>query len=154
MAAGTASEAIPRLQERARGEPLRILFLTPTLGIGGSEKLTVSYALGMQRRGPEVGVAFGFNASLAGRLRDAGVDLFELSPRHLKPLTLPEWTWKLREAIRAFRPDVIHAQSVRSAVCAGLAAPRLPRLVTIHGISQSDEALASVLLRAGNVKLM
>jgi glycosyltransferase involved in cell wall biosynthesis len=132
---------------------MRILFLTPTLGIGGSEKLTVSYALGMQRRGHRVGVAFGFNASLAGALEDAGVDLFNVSPRHLKPATLPEWTWQLRRAIRAFKPDVIHAQSVRSAVCARLASPRMPVLVTVHGIRESDEAFASLLFRAAGVRL-
>ena len=132
---------------------MRILFLTPTLGIGGSEKLTVSYALGMQSRGHEVGIAFGFNASLADRPRAAGIELFDLSPRHLKPATLPEWTWQLRKAIRAFRPDVVHAQSVRSGLCARLAAPRVPLLVTVHGIRQSDEALASLVFRAANVKL-
>lgn len=133
--------------------PLRILFLTPTLGIGGAEKLTVSYALGMQRRGHEVGVAFGFSDSLAGRLRDADVDVFELSARHLKPVTLPEWVGQLHKTVRLFRPHVVHAQSVTAAVCARLAAPRLPLLVTVHGIRRADEPLASLLFRAANVKL-
>ena len=34
------------------GGTMRILFLTPTLGTGGAERLTVTYALGMLRRGP------------------------------------------------------------------------------------------------------
>jgi glycosyltransferase involved in cell wall biosynthesis len=133
--------------------PLRILFLTPTLGIGGAEKLTVSYALGMQRRGHDVGVAFGYSDSLAGGLREAGIADFEISARRLKPGTLPEWVGQLRKTIRLFRPQVVHAQSVTAAVCARLAAPRLPLLATVHGIRRSSEPLASLLFRAANVKL-
>jgi glycosyltransferase involved in cell wall biosynthesis len=52
-----------------------------------------------------------------------------------------------------FRPQVVHAQSVTAAVCARLAAPRLPLLATVHGIRRSSEPLASLLFRAANVKL-
>lgn len=132
---------------------MRVLFFTPTLEIGGSEKLTVGWALGMKRRGHEVAIVFGYDDALAPQARAAGIELFEVSPRDLMSPTLLEWTWQLRKTIRAFRPDVIHAQSVRSAVCGRLAAPRLPMLVTVHGIRQSDEALASFLFRLANVKL-
>ena len=129
------------------------MFLTPTLGIGGAEKLTVSYALGMHRRGHDVGVSFGLIDSLAGRLRDEGIGAFNLSPRRLKPHTLPEWAWQFRKVVRTFRPDVIHAQSVTAALVARVVSPRVPMLVTIHGIQPSDERLASLLFRAANVKL-
>ena len=132
---------------------MRILFLTPTLGTGGSEKLTVGYALGLARRGHDTAVAYGFADSQAGPLREAGLDLFELSPRRLKPWTLHEWARRLRQACSEFRPDVIHAQSVTSAVASRLAAPRVPLLVTIHGISSANEPLASLLLRAADVRL-
>jgi glycosyltransferase involved in cell wall biosynthesis/peptidoglycan/xylan/chitin deacetylase (PgdA/CDA1 family) len=132
---------------------VRILFLTPTLGTGGSEKLTVGYALGMARRGHDAAVAYGFADSQAGPLREAGIDLFELTPKRLKPWTLREWAQRLREACSEFRPDVIHAQSVTSAVASRFAAPRVPLLVTIHGISRANEPLASLLLRAANVRL-
>jgi glycosyltransferase involved in cell wall biosynthesis len=132
---------------------MRVLFFTPTLEIGGSEKLTVRWALGMKRRGHEVAIAFGYDDALAPHARAVDIELFEISSRDLMSPTLPEWTWQLRKTIRAFRPDVIHAQSVRSAVCARLAAPRLPLLVTVHGIRQSDEPLASFLFRLANVKL-
>lgn len=132
---------------------MRVLFFTPTLEIGGSEKLTVGWAVGMQRRGHEVAIAFGFDDALAPQARAAGIELFQVSRSDLMSPTLPRWAWELRKTIRAFRPDVIHAQSVRSAVCARLAAPRLPLLVTVHGIRRSDEALASFLFRLTNVKL-
>ena len=133
--------------------PLRILFLTPTLGIGGAEKLIVTYATGMQRRGHHVAVAFGLVDPLASPLRNAGIEAVKLSPRGLKPTTLLEWVWQFRKMVRSFRPDVIHAQSVTSALVARLVAPRLPLLVTIHGIDASNEWLASFLFRWANVKL-
>ena len=53
---------------------MRILFLTNELGTGGAEKLTVSYALGMKRRGHQVGVAFSSLDSQAAPLLEAGIE--------------------------------------------------------------------------------
>lgn len=132
---------------------MRILFLTNELGTGGAEKLTVAYALGMSARGHEIAVAFGFNDSQAEPLREAGIDLTRLSTRALSTRTLAEWVRQLRKESRQVRPEVIHAQSVASAVAARLALPTIPLLVTIHGISKANEPLASLLLRAANVRL-
>jgi glycosyltransferase involved in cell wall biosynthesis/peptidoglycan/xylan/chitin deacetylase (PgdA/CDA1 family) len=132
---------------------MKILFLTPTLGTGGSEKLTVGYALGMLGRGHDVAVAYGYADSQAGPLRAAGIPLHELSPHKLKPWTLRAWVTSLKRAIEAFQPEVIHSQSVTAAVASRLASPRRPQLVTIHGISSANEPLASLLLRAANVRL-
>ena len=101
---------------------MRIFFLTPTLGTGGAERLTVSYALGMLRRGHAVAVAHGVSSTEAGPLLEAGIPTSCVSRRHLAGRTLPEWVPNLRRALRAFRPDVIHAQSVTAALAARLAA--------------------------------
>ncbi|HEY2936957.1 MAG TPA: glycosyltransferase [Gaiellaceae bacterium] len=132
---------------------MRILFLTPTLGTGGAERLTVTYALGMLRRGHEVAVAHGVSSSQAGPLLEAGVETVSLSRRHLSARTLPEWIRRLRRVVGSYRPDVVHAQSVTAALAARLAAPGVPQLVTIHGISQSDEALAALILRGAAGRL-
>ena len=55
--------------------------------------------------------------------------------------------------MREFSPDVIHAQSIAVAAAAGLAAPRVPLLVTVHGIDASDELLASVVLRLSRARV-
>jgi glycosyltransferase involved in cell wall biosynthesis/peptidoglycan/xylan/chitin deacetylase (PgdA/CDA1 family) len=132
---------------------MRILFLTNELGTGGAEKLTVGYALGMAARGHHVGVAYSWRDSQAGPLREARIELFPLHEGGLWPSTLVPWTRRLKRVLASFRADVIHAQSVTSALAARLAAPRVPLLVTIHGISKSNEPVASVLLRAANVHL-
>jgi glycosyltransferase involved in cell wall biosynthesis/peptidoglycan/xylan/chitin deacetylase (PgdA/CDA1 family) len=132
---------------------VKVLFLTNELGTGGAEKLTVSYTLGMAARGHHVGVAFSWRESQAGPLKAKDIELFRLLEKGLRPSTLVEWSRSLKRVVQSFQPDVIHAQSVTSALAARMAAPRLPLLVTIHGISKSNEPVASVLLRAANVRL-
>jgi glycosyltransferase involved in cell wall biosynthesis/peptidoglycan/xylan/chitin deacetylase (PgdA/CDA1 family) len=132
---------------------MRILFVTNELGTGGAEKLVVGYALEMSRRGHRVGVVFSNLDSQADPLQEAGIDLFRVSPRGLKPSTLFTWVSRLRGVVRDFGPDVFHAQSVTSGLAARMASPRTPLLVTIHGISKSNEAPAAFLLRMANVRL-
>lgn len=132
---------------------MRILFLTNELGTGGAEKLTVAYALGLAARGHETAVAYGSYDSEAEPLRAAGIGLFPTGTGLLSARTLPARARRLKEAAAEFRPDVIHAQSVMTAVMARLTLPRVPVLVTIHGISKSDEPLAALLLRAAGVRL-
>ena len=132
---------------------MRILFVTPSLGTGGAERLTVDSALGMLHRGHAVGVAWGLMSSQAGPLRAAEVDLYERPGPTPGLATLLPWVRHVRRAVRDFRPDVIYAQSVGTALTARLASHRLPLLVTVHGISHTDERLASLLLRASGVKL-
>jgi glycosyltransferase involved in cell wall biosynthesis/peptidoglycan/xylan/chitin deacetylase (PgdA/CDA1 family) len=71
----------------------------------------------------------------------------------LRAKTLPERARRLKDAAAEFTPNVVHAQSVMSAVMARLALPDVPLLVTIHGISKSNEPLAALLLRAAGVHL-
>ena len=71
----------------------------------------------------------------------------------MKLPTLREWVQAFREVESEFRPQVVHAQSVTTALVARLASKSVPMLVTVHGISRSDEPLAALLLRAANVKL-
>ena len=66
---------------------------------------------------------------------------------------LVSWVKHVRRAVRDFRPDAIYAQSVTTALVARLAAPRLPLLATVHGISHTDERVASILFRAAKVRL-
>ncbi len=128
---------------------MRVLFVIPTLDAAGAEKLTVGYARGLQERGHETAVAYGLpRHPLRGELEEAGVRAINVSPNALSGRTLLEWARSLRRTVREFRPDVIHAQSVTSALAARLATPRTPLLVTLHGISMSDEPLAALIFRA------
>jgi glycosyltransferase involved in cell wall biosynthesis/peptidoglycan/xylan/chitin deacetylase (PgdA/CDA1 family) len=133
---------------------VRVVFLTPSLGPGGSEGLTVAYALGMRGRGHEVVVAFGFGNWLGAPLAEAGITLADVSARRLGWMTLPEWVYSLRRLFRSYRPDVIHAQSITASLAARLAAPDVPQLVTVHGIDAENEALAALILRLSARRVM
>ncbi len=131
---------------------MRVLFLTPSLGPGGAERLVIAYAHGLARRGMTVGIAFGDVASLQPLLRPR-IQTFWLGDDALTPRTLHRWTPGIRDVVARFRPDVIYAHSVTAALAARLAARRLPLLVTVHGISPDDEAMAARLLRLSGARV-
>ncbi|MDX6696623.1 MAG: hypothetical protein QOE65_20 [Solirubrobacteraceae bacterium] len=128
---------------------MRILFLSPTLGIGGSETLTFRYATQMLARGHEAAVAYAWYDEQVERLEGAGIRCYRVSKDRLSPRTLPQWRRALAdEVVRDFEPTVIHAQSVTAALAARLGGPGIPLLVTVHGLEQAkDERMASLLLR-------
>jgi len=128
---------------------MRVLFITPTLGVGGSEFLTVSWATRIKERGHTSAVAYGAFDDRLPRLTEAGIRGIRLSDRPLKLGCLGEWRAAVRRAIGSFGPDVVHAQSITTALIVTLAAPRLPLLVTVHGIDESHERLAALILRCG-----
>jgi glycosyltransferase involved in cell wall biosynthesis len=132
---------------------VRILIVTPTLAIGGSERLVVTYAMGLRDRGHQVSVAFGVRGSHVPRLRREGIPTHLLSPRYLTPRTLPEWTRTLRGVIRGERPDVVHLQSITAALAAVLAAPAVPRLVTFHGIGEANARIAPLAMRLAGARV-
>ena len=126
---------------------MRILLVTPGLGLGGSERLTLTYARGLDARGHTTLIAHGPPDGLAGIARSAGVAHQLVSPRRLGAKTLAEWLRALRALCRDFQPDLIHAQSVRTTVAAAMAAPRTALLATVHGIEPAEELGAAVLFR-------
>jgi glycosyltransferase involved in cell wall biosynthesis/peptidoglycan/xylan/chitin deacetylase (PgdA/CDA1 family) len=127
---------------------MRILFITPTLSLGGSERLTVGYAAGLKQRGHEVAIAFGIKNRHSVATEKAGIPTYEVSRMLPTRETVREWVGNLRRLVHELEPDVIHAQSVATAAVARLAAPRTPMLVTMHGVPTDDEAAAAMALRA------
>lgn len=132
---------------------MRILFLSPSLGIGGSERLTVRYATALRARGHQTGIAHGIQRGVTNDLapgaREAGVTVFQVADGPLGARTLHTWSTGLRRAGREFAPDVFHAQSVTAALAARLASPRTPLVVTVHGLVRPQtERVAAVLLSA------
>ncbi len=119
--------------------------MTPGLGLGGSERLTVAYARGLVARGHDVLIAHGPPEDfLASEM--PGVALHRVAGRP-GASTFTDWFRSLRALVADFRPDVAHAQSVRSALVVATAAPRTPLLVTVHGIEEHEERRAALVLR-------
>lgn len=126
---------------------MRILFLTPSLGVGGAERLVVAESIALAARGHSVTVAFGAVDVQGGPLDAAGVPRIKVSDQRLGIRTVPSWTRAVRRLVREVRPDVVYAHSVTAALVARAAAPRTPLLVTVHGIADEAEPRAARLLR-------
>jgi glycosyltransferase involved in cell wall biosynthesis/peptidoglycan/xylan/chitin deacetylase (PgdA/CDA1 family) len=124
---------------------VRILLVTPGLGLGGSERLTIAYARGLADRGHKVLIVHGPPERVAAD-EVAGIARHRIQGR-LSRRTLGEWHREMRAVIRDFRPDVAHTQSVKTTVVVATASPLTPILTTVHGIEESEERMAAVLLR-------
>jgi glycosyltransferase involved in cell wall biosynthesis/peptidoglycan/xylan/chitin deacetylase (PgdA/CDA1 family) len=130
---------------------VRILLVTPGLGLGGSERLTLAYARGLVARGHEVLVVHGPPERFAAA-DVAGISRHRVSGRPT-PRQFPDWFRSLRSIVREFRPDIAHTQSVRSMLMVAIALPRTPLITTVHGIEESEERAAALLLRAGRARV-
>ncbi|HEY3614548.1 MAG TPA: glycosyltransferase [Gaiellales bacterium] len=125
---------------------MRILLVTPGLGLGGSERLTVAYARGLIARGHAVLIVHGPPEDFAPAAI-AGLERHRVAERPGIG-SFPDWFRTMRTLVREFRPDVIYTQSVRSTLVVAAAAPQIPLLTTLHGIEESEERVAALLLRA------
>jgi glycosyltransferase involved in cell wall biosynthesis/peptidoglycan/xylan/chitin deacetylase (PgdA/CDA1 family) len=143
--------AAPVEQPDRNGHGLRILALSPSLEHGGSERVAIALAAGLEARGHTVLLAYGAARDLAPAAEAAGVETAYVTPTPLSRSTLPAWSRSLRAVVRSFAPDVIHAHSVTAALAARLAAPRTPVAVTIHGIAGENERTAALSLRLAGV---
>jgi glycosyltransferase involved in cell wall biosynthesis len=131
---------------------MRILLTAPSMQVGGAERLVTMIAAGMVERGHEVAVV----APAGPRDEDlAGVEhqRLILDDHERSRIGAARTAAQLAGAIRQVRPDVVHAQNVKSATVAGSAA-RLARpgrrpavLATFHGVLPAEYGSSAKLLR-------
>ncbi|HET6171099.1 MAG TPA: glycosyltransferase [Gaiellales bacterium] len=130
---------------------MRILLVTPGLGLGGSERLTLAYARSLGSRGHDVLVVHGPPERFApGDV--AGIARHRVQGRPTAR-EFTDWRRSLRSIAKEFRPDIAHAQSVKTTLMVALALPRLPLVTTVHGIEESEERAAALLLRGSRARV-
>ena len=135
---------------------MRILLTSPSMDVGGAERVVAMLAAGLAARGHEVALAAPHG------MRDA--DLAGVPHRrvviddHRRALAGAAATAaQVARAVRSVAPDVIHAQNVKATATALLAAPvagrrRPPVLATFHGVLPAEYPNAArVLGRAAHV---
>lgn len=119
--------------------------------MGGAEQIVISLSRGAQARGHEVAVA-----AAPGPLGDdLAVEQFRLPLVRRSPWRIPGATFALRHAVRAWRPEVVHAHNPGMALAAGLATRRgrrPPGLVSVHGVPEKDWPAAARLVRASGLE--
>ncbi len=116
---------------------MRILHVIQELGTGGAERILVSAYRGARDAGHEVFVAAA-PGPLAAELDD---EPFPLPLVRRRPWRLPAAAVAVRRAVRASRPDVIHAYNPTMALAAGLVTGRgrrPPGLVNLQGVAEDD----------------
>ncbi|HYM56993.1 MAG TPA: glycosyltransferase [Solirubrobacteraceae bacterium] len=128
---------------------MRVLLVSPAMGVGGAERVVVGLAQGLPAHGAHVALA-----APAGALDS------ELSPRTARfilraggrsPLQLARLTGGIARTLRSVRPDLVHAHNPKASLASGLAlrtlgGPRPPLLATFHGVTPSEYAPAVRLL--------
>lgn len=132
---------------------MRVLHVIQELRTGGAEHVVASLVRGATEQGHEVAVASAPGA-IAGEL---GLRPFPLPLLERRPWRVPLGAWRVRRAIAAFRPDVVHAQNPGMAVLVALATARgrRPRaLVSVHGVPEADYRPAARLLRAAGLHVV
>ena len=112
---------------------MRILHVIQELGTGGAERILISAYRGAREGGHEV-----FVAAAPGPLEaELDTEPYPLPLVRRKPWRLPAAALAVRRAVRATRPDVIHAYNPTMALAAGLATRR-PGLVNLQGVAEED----------------
>jgi glycosyltransferase involved in cell wall biosynthesis len=125
---------------------VRILHVIQELGTGGAERILISAYRGGKEAGHEV-----FVAAAPGPLAaELDGEPFPLPLVRRKPWRLPAAAAAVRRAVRASRPDVIHAYNPTMALAAGLVTRRgrrPPGLVNLQGGAEEDWPAAVRLVR-------
>lgn len=117
---------------------------------GGAERVVVTLAGGSSR---DVAVA-----SADGPLRrELPCPWFELPLVVRRPDRLGLAAWRLRRALRTWRPSIVHCHNPGAALVARLAIGPVgtPRaLVSVHGVTEADRASAARVLRAARMPVV
>jgi glycosyltransferase involved in cell wall biosynthesis len=134
---------------------MKILLTTPSMEVGGAERVVTLLAEGLVARGHSVALA----APHGPRDKDLEViphSRMLLADRGRTPGGTMSSTVHLASAIHRFIPDVVHAQNVKSAVTSRAAAtlagrwPRPRVLATFHGVLPAEYRRAARLLRTAD----
>jgi glycosyltransferase involved in cell wall biosynthesis len=132
---------------------VRLLHVIQELRTGGAERVVLSLAHGAEAAGHRVAVA-----SAPGELLpELAGDHFPLPLIERKPWRVPGATSKLAQAVRAWRPDLVHCHNPAMAVVVSLVTLRGRRsraLVSVHGVPESDWAAAAHVLRLAGLPIV
>ncbi|MDP9479552.1 MAG: glycosyltransferase family 4 protein [Actinomycetota bacterium] len=116
------------------GGPLRLLFVTDSLEVGGAERHVVDLMLALRREGHDVTVACSVAGPLSEPLEGAGIPVRPLLDRLAKRRLSLSYARKLRRLLRGGRFDLVHAHIYASVAAAAIATlgTGVPLVVTEH----------------------
>jgi glycosyltransferase involved in cell wall biosynthesis len=115
---------------------VRVVQLVPELNEGGVERGVVELSREFVRRGIE-SVVVSAGGRLVPRIEAEGARHIGMDVASKNPLSVPRRVARLRQALAALRPDILHARSRVPAWLAWLANRplRIPFVTTVHGFN-------------------
>ena len=134
---------------------MKVLLATPGTDVGGAERVVITLATELPRRGHEV-VVWGPAGALEPELAGAPIERLVVLDRGRSPAGAAMGVARLAGAIRRTRPAVVHAHNPRVSALAALGArlgrgPRRPPvLATFHGVRRAEYRAAGALLRGAD----
>lgn len=132
---------------------MRILQVIQELETGGAEQVVLGLRSRLSDRGDEVFVASATGPRAAERgLPDAVIPIVGR-----RPVAVLNAARAVRAAIRAVRPDVVHAHNPTMALLTGLATLRgrtVPAVTTCHGVPDADYPATAKLLRLAGIPVI
>ena len=106
------------------GQPRRVMLMTDEMEVGGSQRQIVQLALGLKARGVTCAVLYFINPSfLVEQLQAAGIETIRVNKTARVD---PGFVRRLRQAIRAWAPDVVHCYSFTAELWGAIACRLLP----------------------------
>lgn len=113
---------------------MRVLMISPRLESGGLQRYLIAVARGLVERGHSVVVAYGGEGSAQERwLEERSIQVECVARSILDARVVPQWILGVRRLLRKHPCDVVYAHSLTAGGVAAIAAPRTPRIVTLHG---------------------
>ncbi len=117
----------------------RVCFIADSLVVGGAERVIEALATGLPREGFETSV---FLLRAPGPVGDALIARSVDVRSHLLPANWrPDGPWRLRNALRAGRADLVHVLDHSNALLHGRVAARmlgLPQVCAVHRTRRAD----------------
>jgi glycosyltransferase involved in cell wall biosynthesis len=132
---------------------VRILHVIQELGVGGAERVTLALVRGAQAAGHQAAIAAADGALAA----EADVPVYPLPIVERRLRRVPAAVAGITRAIRAERPDLVHAHNPGMGLAAGVATlrgRRIPSVVSVHGVPKRDDATAARTLRLAGLPVV
>jgi glycosyltransferase involved in cell wall biosynthesis len=132
---------------------MRILHVIQNLEVGGAEQLVIALTRGARAAGHPVAVA----AAPGALSTELGIEPYPLPILRRRPWLIPPGALRLNQALRRFRPDVVHAHNPGMAAISALATARgrrVPAFVSVHGVPDEDYAAAARVLRLSGLPVV
>jgi glycosyltransferase involved in cell wall biosynthesis len=132
---------------------MRILHVVQELAVGGAERVLVALVRAADEAGHESAVV----AAPGPLATEIGVPVYPLPLVRRRLRRLPATACAVADAVRAERPDLVHAHNPTMGLAVGMATARglrLPGLTSVQGVPERDDRATAVTLKIAGLPVV